>query len=141
MFDTNVFSNISKGEISPDQIPSDWEPVATHIQWDEIQQTKNVVIREKISSIFSEYLVEKIPTTTAVYGISKWGEAEWSGPSSAYNNLLQQLDAHRPHRNNPKDALIADTCLQRGIKLVTNDRDLLKIAESNSIETTNLEAI
>lgn len=66
MFDTNVFSNLSKGEISPDQIPSDWEPVATHIQWDEIQQTKNVVIREKISSIFSEYLVEKIPTTTAV---------------------------------------------------------------------------
>ncbi|WP_186439897.1 PIN domain-containing protein, partial [Agrobacterium tumefaciens] len=117
----------------------DWEPVATHIQWDEIQQTKDASIRLKISAIFSEYLKEKTPTTSAVWGLSKWGESEWTGPTSMYKTLVDQLDKERAHRNNPKDALIADTCLQRGLALVTNDRPLLRVAELNNIPTFNLE--
>lgn len=141
MFDTNVFSNIAQGIITPEQIPENWEPVATHIQWDEIQQTPDKNLKEKITSIFCEYLVNKISTKTAVWGISKWGEAEWAGPSSAYPNLLQQLDDNRVHKNNPKDALIADTCLQLGIGLVTNDRALFKIAKNNNINAVNLQVI
>lgn len=147
MFDTNVFSNIANGNISGELIPQEWQPVATHIQWDEIQQTQNEVRRAEIVGVFVEYLVEKLPTSTAVWGVSKWGEAEWTGPSSHYQTILDQLNigcANKQNKtryltNNPKDALIADTCAQRGLTLVTNDRALLDVARTHGIPTVNLQ--
>jgi len=32
-------------------------------------------------------------TEAAVYDVSKWDEAKWPGPESAYDKLIMELDA------------------------------------------------
>lgn len=139
MFDTNVFSNLSNGLINPSRIPPGWEPVATHIQWDEIQQTTAPERRAKIEAVFRDHLTEKVSTTSAAWDVSAWDEAEWPGPSSAYALMKQQMDGLKTHKNNAKDALIADTCFQKGFLLVTNDRTLAEVARTHGVRVVNLQ--
>jgi len=139
MFDTNVFSNLSNHFIDPKAVPTTWEPVATHIQWDEIQRTRDPVRRGEIVAVFVGHLTEKVATSSAVWDVSILDGAEWTGPNSAYESILQLMNDLKPDRNNPADALIADTCLQKGFILVTNDGTLTAAARASGIQVTNLQ--
>ncbi len=139
MFDTNVFSNLSNGKIDPAKIPSNWKPIATHIQWDEIQATKDVGRREEIAAVYYHHLTERVPTSSAVWDASKWDQAQWPSPESKYQAIYQRLEENKRHRNNAKDALIADTCLQNSFILVTNDGNLSDVAREFGIEVTDLQ--
>ena len=61
-----------------------------------------------------------VPTASAVWGGSKWGEASWSS-GEAYAKVLAALDAEDNRKNNPHDALIAETALHHSYVLVTAD--------------------
>jgi hypothetical protein len=89
-----------------------------------------------------------IPTESALWGISKWGQCKWgsgaiSQSSSLYNvgrygvgtyggdslckEILEKLNQRDKRKNNPKDALIADTAMKRGFVLITNDVPLYEV--------------
>jgi len=80
MFDTNVFNHLVEGRISAEAIPSDWEAVATHLQWDEINATPDQCAekREQLRLKFKCYVTLQVPTESAAWGVSKWGEAKWT---------------------------------------------------------------
>lgn len=121
MFDTNVFNHVLDGEIRPDAIMEDWELAITHIQRDELDETPNEARRNALKRKVTEVAATKIPTESAVWGASQWGQAKWTGPSSQYVEIRAELDTIKNKPNNVQDALIADTCLQKDYLLITND--------------------
>jgi len=137
MFDTNVFNHLLDGSIRGDDIPADWEPVATHVQADELNAATDDK-RPALLAIYYDRVAGRVPTETGVWDVSKFDEAKWTGDGSRYDAILETMDARRKHRNNPKDALIADTCAQLGISLVTNDRNLKAAAESVGVVVFDL---
>lgn len=124
MFDTNVFNHILDGQIPLEHINSEWEPVITHIQQDEINATANDVRRAALNTKVADIVRRRVPTETMVWNVSRWGEANWPGRESRYGEILALLDSKRPRPNNIQDAIIADTCFYNDFLLVTNDSDL-----------------
>jgi hypothetical protein len=49
----------------------------THIQEDEINNTKNNLRRNSLHEIFTCLYGIKLPTESAVWDISRWGECKW----------------------------------------------------------------
>ncbi|AZO00116.1 PIN domain-containing protein [Mesorhizobium sp. M9A.F.Ca.ET.002.03.1.2] len=52
--------------------------------------------------------------------------------------MKTQLDAEKKRPSNTNDALIADTCLQNGFLLITNDQALTKVATVNGCAVRDL---
>lgn len=129
MLDTNFFNHLVDGEIDHADLKQDWEFVITHIQRDELERVKTDSRREALKSKVTEVRAEKVATTSAVYDVSRWGEASYTGADSRYKDILERLNARRMKVNNIHDALIGDTCLQLGISLVTNDQDFKSVME------------
>ncbi len=138
MFDTNVFNHLLDGSIDPADIPDDWEPVATHIQWDELNRTSNETRRSKLLAVFGEYVQDRVTTSSAVWDTSVWDAANWTGPESRYGDILAGLDKIRRKENNISDALIGDTCLQEDYTLVTNDQNFRNVIGGLGGTTINL---
>ncbi|RWH76859.1 MAG: hypothetical protein EOQ86_19720 [Mesorhizobium sp.] len=138
MLDTNVFNHLLEGSIDLASIPGDWEPVITHLQNDEIERTSDPTKRKALQAMVIATVTVKVATESAVWGTSRWGEAKWSGPASQYNTLKTQLDAEKRRPSNTNDALIADTCIQNGFLLVTNDQALTKVATANGCSVRDL---
>ena len=138
MFDTNVFSNLAKHRIDRANIPPEWQPVATYLQWQEIQATKDPEIRARIESVFHEHHPEKVPTI-AVWDVTAFDESIWATPGNVYQSILDAMDAVRVHSNNRVDAVIAEACARGGLGLVTNDRNLLQAAAAHGVQVFNLE--
>ncbi|RUX91115.1 MULTISPECIES: hypothetical protein [unclassified Mesorhizobium] len=138
MLDTNVFNHLVEGSIDPAPIPAEWEPVITHIQNDEIERTSDPTKRNALQAMVTAVTHVRVPTETAVWGMSRWGEAKWTGPASLYSELKDQLDREKKRPSNSADALIADTCIQNGFLLVTNDQALKKIASANGCAVLDL---
>lgn len=138
MFDTNVFSNLAKQRIDPARIPKEWLPVATYLQWQEIQATADPAVRAKIEAVFRDYLPEKVPTI-AVWDVTAWDESIWAESGNVYQSVLDAMNAVRTHRNNPVDAVIAEACARGGLGLVTNDRNLAQAASAHGVPVFNVE--
>ena len=138
MFDTNVFSNLADQRIDPARIPAEWKPVATYLQWHEIQATKDPVIRAKIVAVFHEHLPEKVPTI-AVWDVTAWDESIWAEPGNVYLSILEEMNRVRFHRNNMVDAVIAEACVRGRLGLVTNDRNLADAAAAHGVQVFNVE--
>lgn len=138
MFDTNVFSHLVEGSIDIASIPDDWEPVVTHIQNDEMERTRDPSKRAALQAVAAAVVTLQVPTESAVWGMSRWGEAKWTGPASTYTAIKAQLDSGKKSKGNSADALIADTCIQNGFMLITNDAVLSKVAADNGCKTHDL---
>jgi predicted nucleic acid-binding protein len=153
MFDTNVFNRILDGIVSVESLTGHVEAVATHIQLDELQQTKNQERRGALGAIFSAVLAEAVPTdsflpdvsrldqarlgggrlvptASAVYGISTYGDANYSAADNLQAVLRSRLDSlNGAKQNNVQDVLIAETSIKAGYVLVTDDSDLAAVAK------------
>lgn len=154
MFDTNIFDHILDGAISLESLRGSILPYATHIQRDEINDIPEAKTerREKLAALFVELVTELptdsfslgtsriekarlggnrvVPTESAVWNVSKWGEAKWTAADNLCTPIKAALDRIKLKPNNIKDALIAETAIKRGYVLVTEDEDLLKVAKS-----------
>jgi rRNA-processing protein FCF1 len=139
MFDTNVFSNIANLAIDPARIPSEWRPVATYLQWQEIQATKDLNCRAQIAAVFESHLPEKV-RTIAVWDVTAFDESEWATSDSAYQSILTEMNRIRRHRNNPIDAVIAEARVREGLALVTNDRTLAQVASAHGVQVFNVQS-
>ena len=160
MLDTNVFNDVLDGKIDIANLKG-LRLKATHIQWDEIGNTKDQGRKDALLSIF-EFLTEEttpttsavfgisvfgaacpgssgiVPTESAVWGISRWGAAKW-GADNILTGLRQQLDAlNKKKRNNVHDILIAETSVRNGWVLITSDSDLFLVVTKYSGACANL---
>ncbi|WP_339495077.1 hypothetical protein [Pseudomonas sp. RA_105y_Pfl2_P56] len=125
MLDTCIFNKLLDRKIKPEELPSNGEFYATHIQIDEIKKTSDANRREALLSKFKELIQpETIATETFLADIShvdldKIGSGVW------YSKLHNKLDSlNKRKRNNPQDSLIAEAAFMNDFTLLTADKDL-----------------
>ncbi|MBK8321533.1 MAG: type II toxin-antitoxin system VapC family toxin [Betaproteobacteria bacterium] len=122
--DTNVFNRIADGRFSRAELPQDAELVATHIQIDEIKRTTDPERRGVLFLTFAMQQPDIVPTESAVWNVSRWGQAKW-GQGQHHAALRTKLDSKNDGKaNNLQDVLIAEVALSNGYGLVTADEDL-----------------
>ena len=158
MFDTNVFNRILDGVISVQALEGQVVAYATHVQRDELDNTKNAQRRVELAQVFvavvagsvpTESLVlgvsrlgeaklsgeRVVPTESAVYSVSKYGLAKYSPEDTLYPALKESLDRlNGQNPNNVQDALIAETSIKGGHVLVTDDIDLATVTKQYGAE-------
>ncbi len=78
MFDTNVFNRILDGRVDVGSLSGDKQYFVTHIQRNEIENTKNPERRKALLDTFHGVEKSQVPTESAYWGLSEWGAAKWS---------------------------------------------------------------
>lgn len=153
MFDTVVFNRILDGILPFDTLSGCVTAYATHIQRDELNSTKDLARRAGLAQVFSEVIAGRLPTSSAVlgvsrlgearlsgnrvlptasavYGVSTFGEARYCAAENLYSTLRGRLDSlNRSKPNNTQDALIAETAIVEGHVLVTDDAHLATVTK------------
>ena len=153
MFDTNVFNRILDGALSIQTLTGRVVAYATHVQRDEINNTKNPERRAALAQVFGDVVAETtptasfvlgasrlgearlsgervVPTSSFVWGASRWDQASWGADDNLYSALRADLDGmNRSKPNNVQDALIAETSVKGGYVLVTDDADLAAVTK------------
>jgi len=126
--DTCIINKLIEGKISLNSLPQDCSFFASHIQTDEINKTLDAERRAQLFLKFAEISPKIIPTESAVWGVSRWGQAKWND-GELYSNLKQSLDGlNKSKPSNSNDALIAETAIVNDYALLTSDKDLTKVA-------------
>lgn len=150
LLDTNVFNHLLDGTIDIEKLKGK-RLLATHVQRDELSNTKDQARREALLSVFEILTTEQaptasavagisvadgaaasssglVPTASAVWGVSRWGEAKWGADDDVFTGMRTELDAlNKRKKNNPQDILIAETALRNNWVLVTSDADLFAV--------------
>lgn len=129
IFDTMIFNKILDRAINIDSILENSKVYVTHIQWDELNNTKNVERKNELVKVFKIVNPENIPTESAVYGVSRWDQAKWPKENNIYEKIKFELDRIKKDKNNIKDSLIAETAAKNQLILVTDDANLSKAAK------------
>jgi predicted nucleic acid-binding protein len=135
MLDTNIFSNLVNGCLPLAQLPSDGRFWATHVQLEELSETKDVERRAELIAKFYELTPE---TRNAAFALDVKGagcdQAELRENPSVWLSLKNALDAkNNGHKNNGEDTCIAEAAHFHGCVLITGDSDLAAVAESEGI--------
>ncbi|MBI4191530.1 MAG: hypothetical protein HY525_13455 [Betaproteobacteria bacterium] len=153
MFDTVVFNRIADGVLPIDALQGRVKAHATHVQRDEISQTKDSARRKALESVFgnvtgtavptASFVLDVsrldeacfggsriVPTDSAVWDVSAWDQAKWAADDNLYIPIKGDLDSlNGGKKNNTQDALIAETAIKGGYILVTDDRDLAAVTK------------
>jgi len=143
ILDTNVFNHVLDGKISPEELQGH-ELFATHVQRDELEQTNSSERRIKLLSVFKYVAPNLIPTKSAGWGVSRWGQCEWSDNDGVYEAILDRVKhldemskKTKLPENQSRDALIAETAIKAGLTLVTNDKNLTIAAQGNGCQVVD----
>lgn len=156
MFDTNVFNRIVDNTIPLQSLIGRVIAHSTHIQRDEINNTKDVERRAALAQVFADVVAASsptdsfvlevsrldearlggervVPTSSAVWDVSRWDQANWGADDDLYSALKAELDRlNRNKPNNIHDVLIAETSIKEGYVLVTDDIDLAAVTKMYS---------
>ena len=150
MFDTNIFNHILDNEIKAEDLMGKGLFFITHIQEDEINNTKDEGRKKQLVGVFNIVGSNDVPTSSAVFGVSKWGRAkfganpissdsstwgvtqwdkkEWTKEDGLYRPIKEKLDRlNKCKANNSKDSLIAETSIKNNFTLITHDKDLYSV--------------
>jgi predicted nucleic acid-binding protein len=126
--DTNIINWLVDGRLTLEDLPSDGEFLATHIQRDELAKTPDEQRRAQLLAKFEKTVDHEVPTESMVVGISRVGLAKLSD-GKRYYSLRDGLAALNKGRlNNSHDALIAEVAIESGWTLITADRHLARVA-------------
>ena len=129
MFDTMIFNRILDGNIPIADVKAAATVYVTHIQRGEILNTKSDRRRQQLLETFTATKVHSLPTRSGVVGIMVVGESV-VGTAGLYEPILRALDQmNNAHRNNRKDALIAEAAIIEKLALVTEEENLRMAAE------------
>ena len=126
MVDTMIINRILDNGLDLKYFKSpDKQIFTTHVQRDEIINTKNKTRRNELLSIFQK-VENPIPTESALWGRSRWGESKWASDNQVGKILevLNKKDKKNKNKSNPLDALIADTAIKNNYILITEDGPL-----------------
>ena len=165
MFDTRAFNLMLDGSVSAEALKGRVFAHATHIQRDEINNTKDPGRRAALLQVFNDVVAETVPTNSAVIGVSRigaariggdrvvptasavldvsrWDQASWSANDNIYSTLKSDLDMlNKSKRNNVQDALIAETSIKGRYVLITDDSDLIEVTQRYGGRCLSLEQL
>ncbi len=144
MFDTNIFNEILDGKISLQEIQGTTAKFwITHLQYDELNSTKNEDRRNGLLKTFQQIDQTVVPTESAVFDISVWDQAKWTSQDNLYEPILNELNTRQPGRtrSHTRDALIAETAIKNKCLFVSNDKTLYSIVEQFKGEVCTLEEL
>ena len=128
--DTNIFNKLVDETITFDDLPSNGPFIATHIQIDEINNTKNGERRALLFLMFVEMRPEIVPTESFVLNVSRWDCGNW-GDGVLFEKLKQDLDSlNNAKLNNAQDVLIAEVAIVNDFTLLTSDRHLAQVVKN-----------
>ena len=128
MLDTTVFNHLLNENTEPSSVPNHLRLFVTHVQLNEIQNTRSPDRRQALLTMFTVVDSTRVPTASAVWGVSEWGEAEWGTEDGLFESLLVKLnEKNKSKNNNARDVLIAETAIRRSLVLVTDDGDLAEV--------------
>lgn len=155
MLDTNIFDALVKGWLTVDRFPSDGTLCATHVQLEELKNTKDSERRSRLSETFTKIITATGVTLDAGFAFDIAGaglnQGVWRSDGALYRALKNGLDeawerkSKRDQRrskkeNNAKDALIAEAAKFNDCTLLTRDRDLATVAANHGIGVMQLNA-
>jgi len=139
MFDTNIYNHILDGRTNLDQFVGKARFFATHVQFDELNKTRNEGRKASLISTFEKVPQETVPTETFHLGKSNLGEAK-VGEGDLYEKIKADLDQlNKGKANNIEDALIAETAIKNHFTLVTDDADLSQVTKQNGGSCMSLQ--
>lgn len=141
LFDTNIFNHVLDGKI-PIGRSSECKIFVTHIQRNEITQTKSESRKAELFSVLEKISPDKTSTKTAIWCDTPWDDSEWSANDDLYDRLLSEIirldEKRRKNFNQSRDARIAETAIRAGMTLVTDDRNLASVIRKFGGSTTDL---
>ena len=76
MVDTNIFNWLIDGTLSTENFPKDTHFVATHIQHDELNKTRDPGRRRQLRDRFETLVDSTVPTESTVLGTSRLGSCK-----------------------------------------------------------------
>lgn len=126
--DTCIFNKLVKGDIQPVELPAGAEYIATHIQFDELNQDPDIAHKRQLLSLFKRMMPIVLPTESTAWEVSKWDAAKWND-GERRQEIKNALDAHQKKKSNMDDARIAELAIANGYCLLTSDFNLAKVAE------------
>ena len=133
--DTSLINKLVDGSVHADELPTDGSFVASHIQFDELNRTKDAKRKSELLQKFSETIDEVMPTESVVFGTSRFGGGKL-GDGVSYEAIKRELDSlNGGKRNNSADALIAEIVMKNGYVLLTADFHLYQVAYKLGIGT------
>lgn len=126
--DTSLINKLVDGSVMADELPKDGSFVATHIQMDELNRTKDAYRRAELIRKFSDTIDEVLPTESFVLDISRLDDGKL-GDGVSYLSIKTALDSLNGGKaNNSNDALIAEVAMKNGYALLTADFHLYQVA-------------
>lgn len=131
VLDTNIFNRLADGAATSSVLPAGLKLVVTHVQLDELNQTKDVERRGRLLLCFAILQPEVIPTESFVLGISRLDHGKLSDGKLIETIRRDLDDLNGGKQNNWQDALIAEVALVNGYVLVTADADLHQVAQAH----------
>lgn len=127
--DTNIFNKLLDGSINVTSLHKDGQFLVTHIQLDEINNTKDSERRAQLFLMFSKLRPEIVPTESFVWDVSRWDNGKFSD-GVLFKKLKQELDTmNKSKLNNVQDVLITEVVIVNGFTLLTSDRSLAEVVE------------
>lgn len=165
MFDTRAFNLVLDAPFPIEKLKERVMAYATHIQRDEINNTKDPERKSALLRVFEEVTSESVPTDSLVLGVSRigaarlggervvstesfvwdvsrWDHAKWTEGDNLYVPIKEALDKlNKGKRNNVQDALIAETAAKGGYILVTDDTHMIQVAKQYGCKCMSLEEI
>lgn len=122
---------------------------ATHIQIDEIKQTKDQARRADLLSTFEDLDPKPVRTSSAVWDVSRWDASSWGDQDGLFQQMLDALKVSdraagkklRDDNNQRHDVLIAETAIRHDFALITEDRSLAAVASDFGGRTFSLDEI
>ncbi len=127
VLDTCIFNKLVDGAIDLGDLPSDGEYLATHVQIDEINATKDAERRARLLLKFAEVRPRLVPTESFVLGVSRLGQGRL-GDGASFHTLRKELNTRNKSKpNNTQDVLTAEVALQNGFTLLTSDQHLAEV--------------
>lgn len=131
VLDTNIFNRIVDGSIAFDDLPTDESLVATYVQIDEINNTKDTERRARLFLAFADVRPQIISTESFVWDVSRWDRSKWSD-GVLYQVLKNEIDSlNKSKPNNVQDTLIGEVAIVNGCTLLTTDNDLATVVRKH----------
>lgn len=148
MFDTNTLNEIIKRTIDTGNFDKKDKYFITPVQYSEILQTKNILVRKKLLMGFEVIKgiipIEEVHIHSAPWGHFPWGHGPWGGGDGKYyGQILRKLSecsGNKSSRGDGFDSLIIETCKMNRMTLITNDRTVQKICRNIGVDWLTLEA-
>ena len=129
--DTTIFNKLVDGVIAMGDLPSNSQLMATHVQIDELNNTKDNERRAQLFLKFVAVGTKIVPTESFVWDVSRWDHGKWSD-GVLFEKLKGALDLlNKAKPNNSHDALIAEVAIVNDYTLLTADLHLAEVTEKH----------